>query len=212
MVKKYLPLILLGLGIILMVIVVVVVKGKKTVAEPVDPNDESSLVEVPLEKRPVVSLIPAPDKDGKFGHYLKLKVDKIQIDTTSMDYELLYQTTAGITQGVPGIADLKGKKSFETDLLMGTESSGKFRYDEGVENGSIELKFRKDGKLIAKFKTDFHMQTGVTELKSADGKFTYTLDKAEKNVYYVTMETIGKPDSSFKALTAKDGYAVFTSN
>ncbi len=212
MAKKYLPLILLGLGIIVMLVVVFVVKGKKEVVEPVDPNDESALIDVPLEKRPVVSLIPSPDKDGKYGHYLKLKVDKIQIDANSMDYELLYQTKAGITQGVPGIADIKGKNNFESDLLLGTESSGKFRYDEGVESGSIELKFRKDGKLVAKFKTDFHMQTGITELKSLDGKFTYSLDKPQKNIYYVTMETIGVPDSSLKAVTTKDGYAVFSSN
>lgn len=209
--KKYLPLILLGLGIVFFAGVFMFVKSSKKEVV-VDLNDESTIADVPLEKRPVVSLIPVPDTLGNFGHYLKLKVEKIQVDADSVDYELLYQTKAEITQGVPGIADIKGKNSFEADLLLGTESSGKFRYDEGVENGSISLKFRKGGKLVAKFITDFHMQTGVTEISSADGKFTHTLDKVQKGVFFVTMQTIGVPDSSFKSLTSKDGYAVFASN
>lgn len=201
--KKYLPLIILVLGIVLIAGAAVFAKSRNK--GPVDPNDESGLAEVPLEKRPAVSLIPSPD-----GHYIKLKVDKILIDANSLDFELLYQTEAEITQGVPGTESLTDKKSVETDLLLGTESSGKFRYDEGVETGSIELKFRKDGKLVAKFKTDFHMQTGVAEVSSMDEKFKYDSGIEPEN-YYVTMKTIGQPGDNFQSVVVKDGYAVFSS-
>jgi hypothetical protein len=203
--KKYLPLILLAIGILL-VGTFFVVRNKKSTDE-VKTDDESVLAEVPVEKRPLVSLIPASD-----GHYLKLRVEKIVIDADSFDYLLEYTTANGLLQGVPGIAKVENGKAFETELLLGTESSGKFRYDEGVEKGSMELKFRKNGKLVAKFKTDFHMQTASKDLTSPDGQFKYSLDKVAKGVFYVTMKSVGEPDSSFKALTVKDSYAVFSSD
>lgn len=202
--KKYLPLILLGIGILVVIGGVLFVKNNKR-SEVTDPDDESALQEVPLEKRPVVSLIPSGD-----GHYLKLKVQKIMIDANSLDFDLLYQTKADITQGVPGTVDLTGKQMVETDLLLGTESSGKFRYDEVVEKGSIELKFRKDRKLVARFKVDFHLQTGVAEVVSLDDKFRYDTGIEPEN-YYVTMQTIGTPGDNFVSVVTKDGYAVYSS-
>lgn len=161
--KKYLPLILFVLGVIVFVVTFFVVRGKNTA--PIDPNDESSLVEVSLEEMPIVSLIPTKD-----GHYLKLKVENIVVKgVSSMDYELLYQTAADITQGVPGSVEVSGE-SFETDLLLGSESSGKFRFDEGVKTGSIGIKYRDSkGKLLAKFETDF-------ELNEADDGFEVTMN------------------------------------
>lgn len=142
-------------------------------------DDEELLAEVPLDKRPIVSLTPSGD-----GHYLALQVDNIVLDADSFDYLLEYRTSNDLLQGVPGIAKLAGNKTFETELLLGTESSGKFRYDEGVETGSVELKFRKNGKLIAKFKTDFKME------ETRDG-------------FKVTMNTIGG--------TSESGDVTFTS-
>ena len=69
--KKYLPFILLAAGILVLVGVFAFVKSNKKEVV-VDENDVSGLVEVPLEKRPVLSLTPSSD-----GHYLKLKVEKI---------------------------------------------------------------------------------------------------------------------------------------
>jgi len=151
--KKYLPLMFLAAGVLVVIGAYLFVSKNKGNEESLGGEDEVLLSDVPLSKRPVVSLTPTTD-----GHYLQLKVDKIVIDADTFDYMLEYKTENGLLQGVPGVADLKGKNSFETDLLLGTESSGKFRYDEGVETGSIEIKFRKAGKLVAKFKTDFKME------------------------------------------------------
>ncbi|OGM09044.1 hypothetical protein A2159_01510 [Candidatus Woesebacteria bacterium RBG_13_34_9] len=205
--KKFLPLIILILGIGVLITVFFVNKSKNT-SENSFTQEEKALIDVPLEKRPVVSLTPTSD-----GHYLKLKIEKLNLfNAVSLDYKLEYKVPGNPDQGVPGMVKLTGKDIFEADLLLGSESSGKYRYDEGVEQGSITLSYRNaDGKLLARFKSDFHLQSDVGELTSLDGKFNYTLDKTQKGVFYITMPTIGNPDSSFTAVISKDGYAVFAS-
>jgi len=203
--KKYLPYILVGVGFLILAIVLVVIKAKNKKVSEVPEKQASALIELSPEKRPVVSLIPSED-----GHYLKLKIEKLNFGADSLDYELVYQTK-DIQQGVPGSFKIEGNDNFEADLLLGSESSGKFRYDEGVETGTLDLRFRnEDGELMVNFTTEFHLQTGTKELVSVDGKFKYTLDKVEKGVYYVTMQTFGEVDAS-KAIASKDGYAVFAS-
>ena len=168
-------------------------------------SEDETVKEIPVEQRPIVSLIPSGD-----GHWLKLKIEQIKVEgAVSLDYELLYTLPDGRVQGVPGTVKIKG--DVIRDLLLGSESSGKFRYDEGVESGSMTVRFRNlKGKLIGKLSTKFHMQTGVKELTSADGKFTYSPDKISKGVYYVTMETFAEPNPS-TVVVYKDGYGVFSS-
>src|SRR4030042_2297790 len=182
--KKFLPFIILVLGIVVLAGAFIFIKGQKQ--KGVSPASEDETVkEIPIEKRPVASLTPSTD-----GHWLKLKVEKIVINAASMDYELLYQLPDGRTQGVPGTIKLDNNPKIERDLLMGSESSGKFRYDEGVEKGTLSLKFRDDtGKLVGKLSGDFHLQSAVAILNSVDGKFTYTLNKTPKSGYFIVMET-----------------------
>lgn len=200
--KKYLPLILLGLGIVVLTGAFLFIRGRKSSGEA----EESATIELSLNERPVTSLTPSED-----GHWLKLNIDKIIVKAASLDYELLYKLPDGRTQGVPGTIKLEGQTSLERDLLLGSESSGKFRYDEGVEDGTLTLRFRNDkGRLLTKLSTDFHLQNSAKELTSVDGKFTSTLAKASKD-YFVTMETFGIPDEAPGEVT--DGpYGVFTSS
>lgn len=180
--KKYLPFILLGLGIVILLVALFVLR------KPKDSSDEAeeAVAEIALSQRPVVSLTPSED-----GHWLKLFVEKIVIEAASMDYELLYKLPDGRTQGVPGTVKLDGQESIERDLLLGSESSGKFRYDEGVENGTLTLRFRNDkGKLIAKLSTDFGLVTEVSEITSSDGSFKFTL-ASDSTDYFVVMSSFG---------------------
>jgi hypothetical protein len=64
--------------------------------------------------------------------------------------------------------------------------------------------------MIGKLSTDFHLQTGVTELTSIDGVFKYNLDKIAKNVYFVTMKTYLEPATAFTFW--QNGYGVFSSD
>ncbi|HLD91861.1 MAG TPA: hypothetical protein VI795_00530, partial [Patescibacteria group bacterium] len=158
--------------------------------------------------RPFASLTPTTD-----GHYINLKIEKIKVPkAVSMDYELLYSLPDGRAQGVPGTADLKDQVTFERKLLLGSESSGKFRYDEGVEEGSLTIRFRDTkGKLLAKFSTKFHLQSDVAELSSIDESFVYKFDKKPKGIYFITMETFGMPSDSNVTSVTSGPYGVFSS-
>ncbi|HTK03921.1 MAG TPA: hypothetical protein VL401_04130 [Alphaproteobacteria bacterium] len=199
--KKFLPLILLGVGLLIVLIVsILVIKAKNSA--PVD-EEEASVPELPADQWPFVALIPTnnPSVPNSDGHWLDFKVQKIHVTgAASMDYELVYSTASGGQQGVPGTVKLDGN-DIDRMLLLGSESSGKFRYDVGVETGTMTLRFRNDkGKLIGKLSTQFHLQSGVTELTSADGSFKYTLDKMPKGIFFVTMNTFAS------------GYQVFSSD
>lgn len=184
--KKIFPIIILIIGIGVAVGVFLFMKGRNTSKEEVQDSDmEETVPEILFDKRPVLSLTPSED-----GHWLKLKIEKILIDAATLDYELTYKVPDGRTQGVPGTVKLTTKEDIEKDLLLGSESSGKFRYDEGVENGNVVLRFRNDkGKLAAKFETQFTLQSGSTEIVTPAG--AYTLDKLNKGVFYISMDTVG---------------------
>lgn len=205
-IKKYLPLILLGVGVIVLVLVFLVIKNKKS--NVVVEEDTDTIVVVPFSQRPVANLTPTSD-----GHYINLKIEKITLPkVASLDYELLYELPDGRTQGVPGTVDLNGQTVFERKLLLGSESSGKFRYDDGVTGGSLTIRLRgSNGKLLAKFSTKWHLQSSDSELTSIDQNFTYKLDKKPKGIYFVTMETFGLMDSSV-ASVASGPYGVFSSD
>ena len=211
--KKYLP-IIVGVGIVLLLVVVFfVVKSIKNNSTPSNgPVEQVSVL--PESQWPVVTLTPTDKSDvkGSLGHWLNFKVQKINVPgAASMDYLLVYATSDGGQQGVPGTVALTGG-DIERKLLLGSESSGKFRYDAGVTQGTMTITFRDGkGKSIGKLSTDFHLQSDVTALTSVDGKFTYTLDKIAKNVFFITMQTFLQPDPS-SYVVWQNGYGVFASD
>jgi hypothetical protein len=202
--KKYLPLILIGLGILVLVGAFLFIRKSSNKA----PVEEETVKELPVDQRPVISLIPSSD-----GHWLDLKIDQIRVPKAeTLDYELIYSTTDGGQQGVPGTVSISGQSSLERNLLLGSESSGKFRYDTGVDHGTMTVRFRDGkGKLLGKIATDFHLQTGTTILSSFDNTFTYTLEKTAKGVFFVTMQTYAS-SAPTGAATFSNGYAVFASD
>lgn len=203
--KRYLPLILLGVGILVLVLVFVLIKNKNS-NNSADPDEIQT--EIAFKDRPFATLTPTKD-----GRYINLKIDKIVLaKVDSIDYELLYSLPDGRTQGVPGTVDLNGETSFERKLLLGSESNGKFRYDEGVEDGSLTIRFRDSkGKLLAKFSTKWHMQSAADQLTSIDQNFVYQLDKAVKGDFFITMETFGLPAESSVSEVASGPYGIFSS-
>ena len=201
--KRYLPLFLFLIGVLVLAGVYFFVLRKPATE---DIKEEEGLIEVSLIDRPIASLTPTQD-----GHWLKLRIEKLLSEADSLDYELLYTLPDGRTQGVPGTIDLKGESQIERDLLLGSESSGKFRYDEGVETGTLTLRFRNEkGKLLAKFSTKFRLQSAVKELTSVDEKLVYTLDKIPSKTFFVTMETFGIPEAAPGEVSAGP-YGIFSS-
>ncbi len=202
--KKYLPFILLVVGIIVLVAVILVVKKNKS---NIHQEKEDTTITLSLNERPIASLTPSAD-----GHWLKLVVSKLLSSAISMDYELLYQLPDGRTQGVPGTIKLTGQDKIERDLLMGSESSGKFRYDKGVKEGTLTLRFRNEnGKLITKLSTKFALLSKTKELKSIDEKLGYTLSSTNSKDFFVVMETFGVSKDA-PAEVASGPFGIFTSS
>ncbi len=214
--KKNLPLILIGGGVLLVLLAVFVVfkSLKNSTASNVIDTPEP-VAELPQSQWPVLMLIPTVDAKipNSLGHLLDMKVQKINVPGAStMDYLLVYSTNNGGQQGVPGTIALTGG-DIDKNLLLGSESSGKYRFDAGVNQGNISLTFRDSGgKTLGKVSSDFSLQTEETELKSVDGKFTYTLDKPTKGVWFVTMPTLVQPESNPNMVTWANGYSVFSSD
>lgn len=185
--KKFLPIIIFFVGLIVLVLVYFfVIKAPKKVTTG---EDATSLIEVSLNDRPITSLTPTSD-----GHWLNLKIDKIKIPGAfTMDYELVYSLPDGRTQGASASITLNNQTMIEKKLLLGSESSGKFRYDEGVKEGTITIRFRNDkGKLLTRFTTKFALLSGTKDLESVDAAFKATLTKTTKG-FFVVMETFGLP-------------------
>ncbi|WKZ25944.1 MAG: hypothetical protein QY322_01395 [bacterium] len=205
MLKKYLPLILLGIGLLVFTFVFVFIKNSNNKSS-VDGDEVAT--EIAFKDRPFATLTPTED-----GRYITLKIDKITLaKAVSVDYELLYSLPDGRTQGVPGTVDLNGETNFEKKLLLGSESNGKFRYDEGVVDGSLTVRLRDSkGKLLAKFSTKWHLQSNTAELTSIDENFAYVLEKPVKGTYFITMETFGLPAGSSVSEVVSGPYGIFSS-
>ena len=209
--KKYLPFIgLLVLVIVFLGGVFVIRKINQPVVSNIE--EEESVPDLTEDQWPVVALIPGSD-----GHTLTLKVMDIKVkDAKSMDYELLYKADNGqglVTQGVPGSIQLNGQTTIErSDILLGSESSGKKRYDKGVENGTLTLRFRNgSGKLLGKVASDWHLQTGTTTLTSVNGEFKYVLSKAATGVWFITIKPFGTPKTS-DVVVFSNGWAIYASD
>lgn len=168
-------------------------------------EDEEAVKDIPLEQRPYISLTPRTD-----GHELHLSVSKIPSGIATVEYDVFYTNADGVNQGATGSGKLNGGTTLERDILLGSCSSGKCKYDEGVEKGTFTLKLRDSkGKLTAKMQTDFHLQKDGNKLTSADGKFTLTSASLSKTGYYLVMNTLGLPQTAPGSL-AEGPYGVFT--
>lgn len=210
--KKKILLILIAALILVVVIVAFVIKGRKSSGTS-DSENASNVPVLSESQWPAISLTPTDKSDvsGSLGHWLTFKVEKININgASSMDYLLVYNTSDGGQQGVPGTIQLVGD-SVEKKLLLGSESSGKYRYDAGVDTGTMTITFRNEnGKMIGKLSSEFHLQTGAAELTSVDGTFKYILDSVPKNVYFVTMKTYTEPVAA--SVIWQNTYGVFASD
>ncbi len=196
--------VLVGLGILTGVFWFLKGQSKPVTQTSETKGKEETLKELLVSQKPYASLTPRAD-----GRELRLVVSKLPKDAAAMEYELVYTVESGITQGVPGnVKDIAGKLSVERDLLLGTCSSGKCRYDEGVEQGTFTLRFRNSkGKLVYKFETGFNLQQNPTKITSTDGKFTLSGNMPKG--YYLTMGTFGLPDTAPGEVT-EGPYGVFT--
>jgi len=184
--KKNLTVALIIIAILLIAIgAILMMRGRKT-TETSNNNQQNqqTTVETPLKERPFVSLTPRAD-----GKEFTLDITRIK-NTQTIEYEMVYDSQ-GLSRGVIGSVDLKGEDKVQRKLLLGSCSKNVCKYDEGVEQGTLTLRFRgSDG--TRKFTSDFHLQQGGKELTSIDGNFKLS-NKFSASTFYLTMSTIGLP-------------------
>jgi len=189
--------VILALGIT----TVILVKGRNSVDVIPEIEEENNLLRTPLEERPYVVLIPRAD-----GKEFTLEISHFG-EAEAIEYELVY-LSQGLSRGVVGSVKVDEESFISRDLLLGTCSRGVCKYDEGVEEGTLTLRFRSE-EGTRKFTAEFHLQQGDDELTSLDENFTFT-GSISKTAYYITMSTIGLP-KSLEGEVAIGPYGVFTS-
>lgn len=100
-----------------------------------------------------VSLTPSSDK-----RKVVLKISGMQGKYTGLEYELSYNTNKGPKGTLSGSKPLplsSGQDEFTRDITLGTCSSGKCTYDEGVGKITVIIKFYKEDGTAEFFKEDF---------------------------------------------------------
>ena len=200
--KKRLTIILIIIGVFLIVGGIFLIKARnKDQNTDESQQDQKKTLETPLEDRPYVALIPRAD-----GKEFTLEISRIK-NAKTIEYELVYESQ-GLSRGVIGSVELSsGETEVSRKLLLGTCSRDVCKYDEGVEQGGLTLRFRgTEG--TRKFETSFHLQQGGKELTSMDNNFNLT-GKFAANTFYLTMQTIGLPKEVEEKVIAGP-YGIFT--
>lgn len=113
-------------------------KSDKSGSNTVSPTEMAEEVIPTVDSSVVVKLESATN-----GQEVVLTVENVPSETTSIDYELSYQTEKQGLQGVIGTIKAEESKSYEKKLTLGTCSSGTCVYHQVV--GSIKLNLRFSG-------------------------------------------------------------------
>lgn len=131
--------IIIAAAVVILVVVVggfLLVSGRKS-----KPSSQNSVT-------PTDTAIPSVDSSVKVNlvgsnqnREVNLSVDAIPAGTTTIDYELSYNTESQGLQGVIGTISLTGQNSAEKKLTLGTCSSGTCVYHKVVGKIQLTLKF-----------------------------------------------------------------------
>lgn len=160
-------------------------------APPISQRRVEPINKLDVKDRPFVTLTPRAD-----GREVTLSIDNVA-SATSAEYELEYQAES-LIQGVFGTIDLtEGDLPISKDLLFGSCSKGKCRYDEGVTGGSLTLRF-EGGDEAYVLKSDFNLQLmgdreGVFGTKDAKATLDVGRSGLPLTTYVIAISTMGPP-------------------
>lgn len=200
--KKNLPIVLILVGVIVLSgVFFLFVRGR---GRPSGPEAGPTPTPAPIEERPYITLTPRAD-----GHEFKFEIKRIS-DTETVEYELVY-LAGDLSRGVIGSVDLKGETGISRDLLLGSCSKNVCKYDEGVTEGILTLRFRGPGG-TQKYELAFRLQTGNEAkegLTSGDGNFFFQ-GSLPGGTFYATHSTIGLPKAPEGKIIGGP-YGIFTS-
>jgi len=184
--------------------------GKKKTDTTASPSPAPKLIEMEIDQKPYISLIPRTD-----GHELTLKINHIPKDITQIEYELIYTATDGTIEMEKGVGDtLKVESTLITkNLLLGTASctnTCKYKYDEGVVGGTLSLIFINSAGQMSTYETDFVLSSSAQINQNKNiGLPEFTINATvNTGQYFVLLQNYGMPNSS---TLADKIYSVFAS-
>ena len=176
-------------------------------------------IEQTIKERPFVSVLPSAD-----GHWLTLEIKNILQETSSLEYELIYfaeveenRVERGVsTAGSP--VDLSSQTEFSKKILLGSAScttgTCKYKYDDGVNEGTLTLTLNKAGGK-EKYESVFRIQKGSEGkegLTTGDGVFAFVSTGLSASSVYLTISSIGVPSSLPAGVVPKTvPYGIFSS-
>ncbi|HPT65957.1 MAG TPA: hypothetical protein PK257_01420 [Candidatus Woesebacteria bacterium] len=207
---KKITIILIPIIFLVLILIFVLTKTKKTTINiPTETKKTSKEIQLSDDEKPVVSLIPRVD-----GHNLTLKITNIPDKFTTVDYELIYTAEdegLEIEKGVSGTVKLTGSELEKDDLLLGTSSCTngcKYKYDEGVNGGTLTLTLTTSDKQYVSYETPFTLKSATNLNKSKK----LTLDSEgliingtvnSKNDYFIVIKNFNSVYSVFSSGNGK---------
>lgn len=136
---------LIGGAVLVSVIILVLIVSKLFMKTGGSGTNVISPTEMVEEVIPTVdSSVVVKLESATNGREVVLTIDNVPSKTTSIDYELSYQTEKQGLQGVIGTIKAEESKSYEKKLTLGTCSSGTCVYHQVV--GPIKLNLRFTGE------------------------------------------------------------------
>lgn len=155
--------------------------------------------DISIDQRPYITLEPKSKVEPKsLGHWVTLTVDNPG-NFTKTEYEFEYTTGSMIQGGMGRIDFVVEKPPVAKEIAFGSESKGKYKYDEGVQGGKFIFHLFTDEE-EALLKTDFNLvkvTASNKELTTPDGKATITLGKNDlaNGDFVIIASTLGLPVS-----------------
>lgn len=171
-------------------------KGKKENTPQQQSEDEiKELSEIPIEKRPYVTLTPAAT-----GTEIIISIENMK-NFDKIEYTLTYQadnpeiTGEKIPRGAVG-SDVNTKdEKFKKSIFLGTASKGTSSPDKGIEDGKLTLNlFQGETEYVSETSWDF-LEVGAKtgEISDRDNKLTLNLPSLGKNYFLIIANTVGIP-------------------
>lgn len=166
-----------------------------------------------LEKRPYMILEPtSTTRPQDVGHWITVTLDNVN-NYDGVDYDIEYMS-GNLIQGFMHKIDFtKEKAPFSKEGFFGSESKGKYKYDENVKSGNILLKFYK-GDQIDNLKTFFNLQNmldqkGIFTSNDAKATLKITGNELASGDFVIISSTLGLP-SSITGKAISDPYGFYS--
>jgi hypothetical protein len=181
-------------------------KDKNTESEPSAAAPKLEVVnQLPLKDRPFVTIKPiSQTRPQDLGSWITVEVSNVKT-YEKVKYDVEYQS-GSLIQGFSHQIDLTESPPFAKEGFFGSESKGKYKYDEDVGLGNILLKFYKNSSDYDALKTYFNLQNAKeTEgiFTSNDVKATLKTTELDNSWYLVIASTLGLPAKTEKQVISE---------